>query len=735
MRMCQVSPEVTCGDATRSRGILAVQHGEMKAAKQFFEESLQFARAHNDHFLEVTALINLGLASLQEEHFDEAVDWTDAAYQASTTLEAGGEAQTALGNLGWAYYNLGDPERSLEFSLEAEKRARQMGRIIGQLSWTTNAGYVYAGRGDLARAKEAYLKALDLATGIQGREDIYNSLRALALVSVESGELEEARKYSDQAIDIAHTDHNRLDELYPLLVKGLIAARAHDGAEAERIFREVERDQNANASLKWRAEHGLAQLYADEKRLDNADREYRASLATFEAARSSLRRNDSKLPFSNNASRIYDDYIHFLVARGKTDDALRWADYSRARTLAEGLGILPAKRVADPPPLPAQEIARGVKGTLLFYWLGEKQSYLWAISPRDTRLIPLPARPEIDAAVQRYRRTLSGPQDVLASSDGDGRWLYRTLVAPAQQSLPKDARVFIVPDGSLNNLNFETLLVDEPAPHYWIEDATITNASSLRVLATPYQADKRRRSLLLIGNSVPPNDKYPALPNAAAQMESVAGHFPAAQEQVFARGQASAQAYLGSHPEQFSHIHFVAHGIASRLSPLDSAIVLSKSGAENDSFKLYGRDIIQHPLRADLVTISACYGAGERWYSGEGLVGLSWAFLRAGAHNVVAALWDVADASVEQLMARFYEELDHEASPDVALRAAKLSLLHSSGFRRPFYWAPFQLYTQGRPANSPHAGNPPATRKTGTVESESRSRPSTSPRVPGRSKR
>jgi CHAT domain-containing protein len=185
-------------------------------------------------------------------------------------------------------------------------------------------------------------------------------------------------------------------------------------------------------------------------------------------------------------------------------------------------------------------------------------------------------------------------------------------------------------------------------------------------------------------------------------METVARHFPAARQRILARQQATPAAYLASSPEQFSYIHFVAHGTASRLSPLDSAIVLSQiafsksapseAAAGSDSFKLYARDIIRHPLRADLVTISACYGAGERAYSGEGLVGLSWAFLRAGAHNVVAALWEATDASTEQLMDKFYDELDKGASPDAALRAAKLSLLRESGFHNPFYWAPFQLY-------------------------------------------
>jgi len=273
------------------------------------------------------------------------------------------------------------------------------------------------------------------------------------------------------------------------------------------------------------------------------------------------------------------------------------------------------------------------------------------------------------------------------------------LIGPAQELLKKDAKVFVIPDGRLNNLNFETLLVSEPnAPgpkvHYWIEDVTIANASSLRVLAA-VRPDKQKqdRTLLIVGDTVAPNDEYRELPQAAAQMKGVESHFSAAMK-ILTRENATPSAYLASSPERFSYIHFVAHGTASQLSPLDSAIVLSKASADDNSFKLYARDIIRHPLRADLVTISACYSAGERAYSGEGLVGLSWAFLRAGAHNVVAALWDVSDASTVQLMDKFYDELSKGASADVALRTAKLSLLRGKEFHNPFYWAPFQLYAR-----------------------------------------
>ena len=122
-------------------------------------------------------------------------------------------------------------------------------------------------------------------------------------------------------------------------------------------------------------------------------------------------------------------------------------------------------------------------------------------------------------------------------------------------------------------------------------------------------------------------------------------------------------------------------------------MVLSAEPRHPDNFKLYARDIVHQPLRARLVTISTCYGSGQRAYAGEGLVGLSWAFLRAGSHNVIGALWQVNDASTPQLMDRLYSELQNGAAPDAALRTAKLSLIHSdSVYRKPLYWGAFQLY-------------------------------------------
>src|SRR4029077_2733625 len=123
----------------------------------------------------------------------------------------------------------------------------------------------------------------------------------------------------------------------------------------------------------------------------------------------------------------------------------------------------------------------------------------------------------------------------------------------------------------------------------------------------------------------------------------------------------------------------------------DSAVVLA---GPDHAYKLYARDVAEKPLRADLVTVSACRSAGERAYSGEGLVGFAWAFLRAGASRVIAGLWDVDDRSTAELMDRMYARIDPTHPPARALRAPKQALFESGGnFGKPYYWGPFQLFT------------------------------------------
>ena len=101
------------------------------------------------------------------------------------------------------------------------------------------------------------------------------------------------------------------------------------------------------------------------------------------------------------------------------------------------------------------------------------------------------------------------------------------------------------------------------------------------------------------------------------------------------------------------------------------------------------------PLKADLVTLSACE-TGVGTPAGEaGVVSLEQAFLIAGARSVVASLWNVEDHSTTALMKAFYGHLAHHEDKAEALAHAKREMLERYGNIAPYYWAAFVLVGDG----------------------------------------
>ncbi len=695
----RLRPPVTSldGEVSRARGVVKLKQNDLNDAETYFRRSLKIAESQRDEFLRLTALLNLGAVALRKEHYDQAIDWSNSAHDVAHSLGAKPDEEKTLGNLGWAYYKMGDFDKSLNLFSQAAAQAHDLGILVDQVLWINNLGLVSYELGRLQDAENYYMQALNLAEQTQNKAEITDALTELALVSARSGRLDSATDFVKQAYALTRDQNNRRDGLYTVFAMGEVAERSGDLKRAREQYLEIDGDSQTDSSLRWTTEHRLAGLDEKENQPAAAEREYRQALGSLEVARASLDKEESRLPFATNAVAVYDDYVNFLVAHNRNLESLQVADYSRAQTLAEGLGALSKQSGYHPSSPDLRQVAWKANATILFYWLGAEKSYLWAVTSSGVNIFDLPPAQTIDEKIIRYRKALVSARDPLQTANEDGISLYNLLIAPAAKLIKYGSRVVIVPDGSLNSLNFETLLVEEPTLHYWIDDAIVSDASSIQLIAAAKTrnapADTSRR-LLLIGDPISPNRDYGELPGASTELSQVASHFPAQARDVFAREKATATAYEQSNPKQFAYIHFVAHGTASRISPLDSAVILSKSSSEEDSFKLYARDIVKHPLDAELVTISACYGSGDRTFSGEGLVGLSWAFLRAGSHNVIGALWDVSDESTPALMNQLYVGLQNGESPDIALRAAKLSLLHSDGvFRKSFYWAPFQLYT------------------------------------------
>jgi len=235
-------------------------------------------------------------------------------------------------------------------------------------------------------------------------------------------------------------------------------------------------------------------------------------------------------------------------------------------------------------------------------------------------------------------------------------------------------------------------VVAGPERHYWIDDVQVEIAPSLATLTTAAApVAKGTSQLLLVGNALAREPEFPALAYATAEMSHVAAHFPADAVTRLEREHASPAAYTAARPDSFAYVHFTAHATTNLDSPLDSVVVLSGS---DDGYKLYARDVAALRLHAELVTVSACRSAGDHAYSGDGLIGLSWAFMKAGARRVIAGLWDIDDASTPQLMDRLYAGIAAGHTPGRALREAKRALIAAGGASAaPYRWAAFELFT------------------------------------------
>ncbi len=679
------------GEALLRQGTMASLQWDLRSAQSLFRSSLQFARSHPDPFLEASALGSLGVVATRMERYDESIDWNKQALQLDQSLGWLSLTSKAEGNIGWSYYELGDFENALAQFDQAEKGAISAGLNQEHVLWLVNSGAAHYALRDYASAQDESQQALQLARNLNDPADIIECLQNLAVVTIQTGQFPSAQRELQEAFQLSKIAPDVKRDLYTQLLTAHLAARARDLLKAGQIYYAIIHAPRTPTSLRWEAQAGLAEVYAAEGKTLAAEREFNEAISTIAKAQRELQHEEFRLSFLSSSIRFYDAYVDFLIAQHRPGDALAIAERSRAQTLTAGL-TEPSQALATSfPRVDVQQLATRFHSTLLFYSLGLRHSFLWVITPQKTTLLALPSQSEIDPLVKSYRDQVLDGDNPLESPNSPASKLYSMLVQPAAKLIPRNSRVILCPDGALNSLNFETLIVPGPAPHYWIQDVTLTTANSLTLLQRSQSTPPPKYpQLLLVGDPVSSDEQFPPLRQAAREMAFVKSYFPEDRRRILAGKDATSPAYFSGEPERYDYLHFVTHGTASRTHPLDSAVILTKSG---DSEKLYAHEIITRPLHAYLVTVSACDGIGKRTYAGEGLIGLSWAFLRAGAHNVIASLWEVNDDSTPVLMDELYKGLRAGQDPATALRNAKLSLARSEGiFRKPFYWAPFQLY-------------------------------------------
>ncbi len=688
------------GALNYARGRCAMSQGHWKEAENFLR-LVTAQKSNPDPFLKVYALATLVSLASRDLRYDEMLDLNKASLAILRTLHAPPLEELVLSNLGNLYVDLSDFKHALETAEAGEKIASQL-KDSNLQKFLVTKGAAREIEGQSGVAEQSYNHALAIATELGDKNTTAVCLLNLTGLKLNQHQLDAAEKYHLQIVNLglkelrlAAWQSNEAD----------IAASHGNYTRAILGLRELLQQQEADDARDhlfhfrqiWWIQSRLAKDYALQGNAVEADKWFQRSIATIEAGIKSLKHQELRTSLRDNTP-VYDGYVAFLISQKRYDNALQVAQQGRARTLLLDEEKLDAKKpVADDAKVWLSKIQYYLgrnKSVLFSYFETADECYLWTVSATQLRLSPLGIKgPDLDNLIDSYQQEIK--QHLPLGSSSAAKRLYQILVQPGSDLAPKGSHVIVVADSKSYSINFETLISSQGADHYWIEDVELENAGSVDLLIVPHQKRSPAKSVLLIGAPAQADPRYPELPHAKEEMASVEKHFSSGKVTSFSGHDATPDSYLKNSPGMYKFIHMATHGTPNAIDPLGSAIILS--AGKDGNFKLLARDIIDDKVRlnAELVTISACEGVGTQLQSLEGLLGLEWAFMRAGAHQVIAAMWDQDDAVTPALMDDFYDQLTQGKSATNALHHAKLAILHAGGFHAsPYYWASLQLYTR-----------------------------------------
>ena len=260
--------------------------------------------------------------------------------------------------------------------------------------------------------------------------------------------------------------------------------------------------------------------------------------------------------------------------------------------------------------------------------------------------------------------------------------IHAELLAPIEplleevaNSIPGEAgpvrKLAVVPHGSLHRVPFHALFDGE---RYLIERFEISYAPSATVYALCQERDARGLDGALVLGV-----EDPLIPAAADEASAVSKHLPGAKVRV---GEEATLTALRTEAPGCGALHLACHGLFRADNPMFSALKL------HDGW-LLAADAMGLDLDGALVTLSACESGRNEVVGGDEILGLTRAFLGAGAATLAVSLWLVQDETTAELMGDWYERMRDGERPAAALRAAQLEL--KERHPHPYYWAPFVL--------------------------------------------
>jgi CHAT domain-containing protein len=335
------------------------------------------------------------------------------------------------------------------------------------------------------------------------------------------------------------------------------------------------------------------------------------------------------------------------------------------------------------------------KTAVLQYFWCDTVLLCLAVHQQKVQLLPL----RLDSAFlertqQLIRAMYEAKEGIRFGGTAAAANLYKVLTGQLPSSFFQKKQWIILPDGLLNFIPFESLLVSESERTFLVLERTLSYHYSFTLLLSNAQESNTNGTSLVMApfskqKSEINGEVFSALPYSARETAPL--------KTRPLEDTAATKSYFLQNATSYSLLHLATHAFAypdSSGKPETYIQFFPVQGTATENNRLYLHEI--YALRftkQPLVVLSACETAGGQSSASDGILSLSRAFLYAGSSGIISSLWKANDQVTAYLMEHMYTYVEKGWHPGAALQKAKVDFLNDDTIderlKAPSYWAPF----------------------------------------------
>ncbi len=664
-------------------GNVHMRLGDYAKALSILERVLSAMEALGHKNGAAQVLDNIGEVYLCLGETAKALSIHERALAAQEALGNKAGAATTLGIIGNGHFQLGDYAKALSTYERVLPAMEALGDKAGAARMLASIGYAYVMLGDFAKAQASYERALGLRGDVVNPNSQTDILRGLAKLHLHRGR-------SAQAADWALKGIAYLGALSTGLAEG-------EGAGARDQFTALF-DVAYLATLRSDDSARLA-LVMEQGRAGSL-RENLGSRSAMEAAVIPVKLRNSLALARHSERRALDSYkrasrrrVKAKIRAAKTAWQAAQAEVARvSRRVQREAKQAAAITLSDPDDLKTIQSYLDPTDALIYYALTSEEAVALVVRRGGARVVKLPASKDVEEAAEELDAS-----DLGVESASTIALLRRLIIEPL--TLSKDVkRVLVSPMGRLGYVPFSLLFPDH-------EVTNVPSGTTYGLLLDEH--GKHGKKILGFGDP-----DYLTMVDASALKLRAGGvtklsRLPATKKEVEAIADVSLLDKRATETglqdavkaqERWRAVHFACHGLVDPERPMLSALALT-ADQENDGF-LTALEIFLMKIPADLVVMSACETGKGKIYKTEGIVGLTRAFMFAGAPRVICSLWKVDDEATQALMVEFYRLWNPKDGYKGIGTAAALKKAQAfvrdhpkhPEWKHPYYWAAWVLW-------------------------------------------